>query len=119
MTRTSSQHSELKRLLRELSERAYREALSRELRSLFVIFEAWQSGDKSPFDVSDAIHAFHHGPNRDLYLFYTEAPRELVVARAIAEGLLPETSVPETVQTHLAAAIAREREGLNHLAQNT
>jgi hypothetical protein len=117
MTRNVSPSSEMKRVLRELSERAYREELSRELGVLYALFQAWQAGDRSPFEVNAAIHTFHQGPNRELFRFYTKAPRESVVARAVAEGLLPEASLPEALRTQLAPAIERERDALKRATE--
>ena len=101
----------VKRLLGELAERAYTEALGRALSELHESFHAWQSGHISPFDVSAAIHSFHQGPNRQLYLHYTSSlGREHLVAEAMVDGLLPESAVPEEVRAYLAPWVTRLRE---------
>ncbi len=102
----------INRLLRELAGRAHAEALGRELLELHEDFHAWQKGNLSAFDLNENIHRFHDGPSRRLYIHYTSGLYELVVARAVIQGLLSESSLPEEVRIHLAPAIAREREAL-------
>ena len=99
----------IKRLLRELADRAYAEALGRELSKLHESFHAWQAGKLSPFDLGEEIHRFHQGPNRELYVLYDPRNRDIAVARAIIEGLLPEASVPEEVRAYLAPLLAALR----------
>jgi hypothetical protein len=68
-------------------------------------FQAWREGRLSPFDLSDEIHRFHQGPNRDLYVRYTSSQHGAAVARAVAEGLLPESSLSEEVRIDLEPLI--------------
>jgi hypothetical protein len=100
----------IKRLLRELADRAYAEALRRELSKLHASFLAWQAGQMSPFDLAEEIHRFHQGPNRELYVRYTSSHHEAAVARAVAEGLIPESSLSEEVRIHLEPLITRFKE---------
>ena len=44
----------------------------------------------------------------------TDEDAKVVAEKEALEELLPEASVPEAVRTHLASAIAREREALKH-----
>ncbi|MFI5181924.1 MAG: hypothetical protein ACHQPI_11070 [Thermoanaerobaculia bacterium] len=98
----------IKRSLRELSERAYAEVLSRELAKLQESFQSWRAGELSPFDLGEEIHRFHQGPNRKLYIYYTSSSHhESDVAEAIIEGLIPESAVPEEVRRYLAPWIER------------
>jgi hypothetical protein len=101
---------QVKRLVRELADRAYAEALGRELSKLHDRFHVWQEGRISPFDLADEIHTFHQGPNRELYAYFTGASQERVVAEAVVEGLIPEASLPADVQAYLARDIAFARE---------
>jgi hypothetical protein len=112
MNRTAEPSNRVNRLLRELAARAHQEALGRELSKLQESFHAWQAGKLSAFDLNEEIHHFHDGPSRKLYVFYTSKLYELIIARAIIQGLLSESSLPEEVRIHLAPAIAREREAL-------
>ncbi len=47
------------------------------------------------------IHAFHQGPARELHTRYTAAWLDVVVARAIADGLLDRQTVPAEVLDYL------------------
>jgi hypothetical protein len=105
----------INRLLRELADRAYDEALGRELSKLEESFRAWRAGKLAAFDLTQEIHRFHQGPNRELYIHYTSRLYELVVARAVVQGLLSESSLPEEIRGHLATEIAREREALRQV----
>jgi hypothetical protein len=100
----------VKRLVRELAVRAYAEALGQELSKLHDHFHAWQEGRLSPFDLADEIHKFHQGPNRDLYVYFTRASRERVVAEAVVEGLIAEASLPDEVHAYLARDIDLARQ---------
>jgi hypothetical protein len=102
----------INRLLRELAGRAHQEALGRELSKLHESFHAWQSGKLSAFDLNEEIHRFHDGPSRQLYVHYTSKLYELIVARAVIQGLLSESALPEEIRLHLAPALAREREAI-------
>jgi hypothetical protein len=102
----------INRLLRELARRAHQEAFGRELSKLQASFHAWQAGELSAFDLNEQIHRFHDGPSRDLYVHYTSRLYELIVARAVVQGLLSESSLPEEVRVHLSLSIAGEREAL-------
>jgi hypothetical protein len=102
----------ISRLLRELAGRAHQEALGRELSKLHESFHAWQSGKLSALGLNEEIHRFHDGPSRELYVHYTSKLYELVVARAVIQGLLSESALPEEIRLHLASALAREREAI-------
>lgn len=85
-----------RKLLREALDLAYQKELGRELAKLHAAFERWQQGEVSPFDLSDAIHAFHQGPNRTLYLRYVQGDQLLMLAGAVsAEILRPEELHPD------------------------
>ena len=115
MKRAVEPSKRINRLLRELADRAYEEALGRELSKLEESFHAWRAGKLAAFDLTQEIHRFHQGPNRELYIHYTSRLHELVVARAVVQGLLPESSLTEELRAHLAPEITREREALGHL----
>jgi len=115
MKRAVEPSKRINRLLRELADRAYDEALGRELSKLEESFRAWRAGKLTAFDLTQEIHRFHQGPNRELYIHYTSRLHELVVARAVVQGLLSEPSLPEEIRVHLAPEIAREREALRQV----
>lgn len=78
----------LRKLVRQAADEAYRRELDRELASLHAAFEQWRRGGMSGFDLSDRIHQFHQGPNRELYLRYVNETPEFAVAGAIHSGVM-------------------------------
>lgn len=96
----------IKRALRQLANRAYEIELGRELATLRNDFDRWQRGDITAFDVSEAIHRFHEGPARDLYMAYTNRHPKAAVAYAIRNGILDRTQIAQTVLEELAGALS-------------
>jgi hypothetical protein len=94
-----------RRQLRELVGLAYERELGGELGRLEATFREWRAGQRSPHEVSAAIHAFHDGVARELYGLYTHADAAPVVARAIAIGLLGEGEVPAELRERLRGAV--------------
>jgi hypothetical protein len=92
--------------LRQLAEIAHERELALELTRLQTRFSTWQRGEIDPFQLSEAIHAFHQGPSRTLYSYYNQIDPPLAVARAVVEKLLQENEIPAGIQQKLAAAIA-------------
>jgi hypothetical protein len=78
----------VRKLLREAAGSAYQKELSAELEKLHGSFERWRRGELSPFDLSDEIHRFHQGPNRQLFVRYTDNDPLLAVAGAVSAGIL-------------------------------
>ena len=95
----------IKRALRELAARAHEVELERELAVLEREFSRWRSGAASAFDLSDAIHRFHQGPARDLYLTYTQLYPKGAIASAIQAGILDRTQIDPDVLEELAGAL--------------
>ena len=79
--------------LRELAGIAWERELAGALATLEDQFRAWRAGQLSPFALSEAIHKYHNGAARDLYVFYAGGHPEPCVARAIAAGLLARAEV--------------------------
>ena len=77
----------LKKELRRLACIAHEEELRRALAPLYAAFELWQARKMDSFELNEKIHAFHQGPSRDLFVFYTSGMLELMVARALVDGL--------------------------------
>ena len=98
-----------RRRLRELADLAYRRELDRELRAVHEAFESWRRGEISPWDLSELIHKFHDGPNRELFVYYTRGDREDKVARAIAIGLLSEAEMGHDLRDELNGAVEFHR----------
>ncbi len=73
----------IRKRLRAAAAEAYRRELDRALEPLHAAFEQWRRGELSGFDLSDTIHRFHQGANRELYLRYTDGDSLFAVAGAI------------------------------------
>ncbi len=96
----------VKRQLRELSMQAYERELSSALEKLATQFLEWQSGKIGPWDLTEVIHKFHDSQARDLYKRYETAPDlRLVVAKAVAEGILTQEEIPGSVWTHIESVV--------------
>ena len=95
----------VKRSLRELAAVAQEEELRRALLPLAEAFEAWKAGKVTGGDLVEAIHRFHQGPARELYLRYDRPLLSSSVARAIVNGTLKKESVPAEVLEHLAGLL--------------
>jgi hypothetical protein len=96
----------IKRALRQLADRAYQVELGRELAALENEFARWHRGEVSPFDVAEAIHQFHQGPARDLYVTYTSGHPKAAVAHAIQNGALDRTQIAPDVLAVLAGVLS-------------
>lgn len=83
-----------KKLLREFQEKAYEEEMRRELIPLFEAFRRWEKGLITSLELSDLIHEFNRGPARLLFSRYSIPGQDLMVARAIAVGLIKKDGVP-------------------------
>jgi hypothetical protein len=78
----------LRKLARQAADEAYRRELDRELEPLHAAFEQWRRGELSGFELSDRIHQFHHGPNRELYVRHVAGDPLFAVAGAIHSGVM-------------------------------
>ena len=96
----------IKRALRQLADRAYEIELGRELAALRSEFDRWHRGEITAFDVSEAIHRFHQGPARELYVTYTSGHPKAAVAYAIQNGILDRTQIASDVLAALAGALS-------------
>ena len=65
----------------------YEIELSAELQKLEADFENWKNGTLTVFQLNQKIHAFHSGPNKELFLKY-ERPSfaDINIAQAIMDG---------------------------------
>ena len=72
----------------------------------------WRAGRLSPFELSEAIHAFHNGRARQLYVFYVEGRPATSVAHALATGTLREAEVPRELGAKVAGLVAFYRSEL-------
>jgi hypothetical protein len=95
----------VKRIIRELAGRAYEIELGRALAELQAQFGKWERGEINPFDLSAAIHEYHHGTDRFLYNKYNSPDQHFNVANAIGTGILDRSEIDPEVLEHLADTI--------------
>lgn len=98
ITRRESKH------LRQLAGIAHDRELGRELTRLENVFAEWRAGRLGTHDVSAAIHEFHDGVARDLWVLYNRVDPSSTVPRAVVRGLLAEDEVPPALLTKLQNA---------------
>jgi hypothetical protein len=94
-----------RRVLRDLAGTAYERELHKAVSDLHDRFHDWMQDRLDTFELSDAIHEFHDGAARDLYVFYVRGRPEMQVARAVAHGLLLRQEVPDSILNELASLI--------------
>lgn len=98
----------VRKMIREWCGIAYQRELSAELGKLHDRFHQWEAGTLSPFELSDAIHKFHQGPARDLYVRYemSRGEDDWLVAGAIAGGLIKREEIPGELLEALTPALS-------------
>ncbi len=99
----------IKRLIRQWAAIAHEREMRVHLEQLAASFARWQAGEVETWDLTDAIHQFHQGPNRDLFNRYTGPYPDLAVAHALVEGLVQEAELPAELVAALAPAITLYR----------
>lgn len=87
----------IKKGMRQWAATAYERELHRELEQLDDNFAQWRAGEINSWELSDLIHVFYTGPSRDLYNRYNSGQEDVIVALAIAEGILSREEVPGEV----------------------
>jgi hypothetical protein len=71
--------------------------MRRHLDALFNQFFEYGKEKITPWEMVDAIHKFHDGAARKLYVFY-QKPSEYTVAYAVSEKLIDLSDVPAQLQ---------------------
>jgi hypothetical protein len=95
-----------RRRLSELAALAYQRELDAELGKLETEFRRWRSGELSPHELSDLIHAFHNGPSRELFSRYDRRFRDFAVVDAVRRGVLSEAEVGSEILSLLASQLS-------------
>jgi hypothetical protein len=95
----------VKRLLREAAGAAHEEELRRALLPVAEAFKRWEAGALASGELSDIIHRFHQGQNRELFLRYSTPDLDLAVAHAIVTGVLDRSAIAPELLEHLAGAL--------------
>ncbi len=94
----------VKKKLAELVCTAHETALRQELLKLRDDFARWDRGELDSFRLSERIHQYHDGPNREIYKRFTyTSSRDLpmLAASAIRLELVDKQSVPADVLPYL------------------
>ncbi len=91
--------------LRRLAALAYERELGTALAALEGQFHEWHAGNLDVHELSDAIHQFHNGVARDLYVTYTRLEPRVAVAQAVGRKILRDDEVPPTLREALQSLI--------------
>ncbi len=94
----------VKKELRGLAGTAYERELNIELEKLLKRFGDWKADKIDCFELSDMIHKFHDGPNRQLFVHYNTISPSITVAHALNNGILKQDEVQEEVREYIKGA---------------
>ena len=83
--------------LRDLASEAYERELGSHLEALEASFAAWRRGEKLSSELSNEIHEFHQHAAKDVWSSYQLPHPAMIVARAVAFGILSESEIPEAL----------------------
>ena len=100
-----------RKALRELAGTAHERELVQALSDLEAKFQAWRKGDISSFELSDLVHEFHNGINRNIWRRYVYLKPDQSVPAAVAHGILKEDEIPPPLLEEMKASI----EALRHI----
>jgi hypothetical protein len=92
-----------RKVFRQLMELARTREQASHLRELGAKFDQWREGSITGDDLDLAIHKYHQGPARDVYLRYgpTNGP-EVVVGMAVGLGFLSKGDIPDDLWEEVA-----------------
>jgi len=99
-----------KRRLRELAEIAYERELRETLSAFAMKFDDWKAGKITSSELSQLLHEYDYGESRKLWGVYQSPRQDMLVARAIAIGLLSDKEVGDDVVLLLKQQIAFYKE---------
>lgn len=92
--------------LRRLASEAYERELGNQLAELDKSFSEWRDRRLLSSELSEKIHQFHQHAARDIWSTYQAPHDSMLVARAIALGILSENEVPVTLREKLRDIVA-------------
>jgi hypothetical protein len=95
----------IKKLIREFAAEAHERELHRELTRLDRRFAEWRAGRLGSGELSDEIHQYETGPSRELFKRYNGGLPDMMVAYAIAAGILQRGEVPAELLEALAGPL--------------
>ena len=92
-----------RKVLRQLAELARTREQASHLGELGAKFDQWRDGSMTGDDLNSAIHRYHQGPARDLYLRYNaRGGPEVAVGLAVAQGVLSKDDIPDDLWEEVA-----------------
>ena len=94
-----------KQELRKLAGLAYERELAKALDELYARFKEWKKGSVDSFELSDQIHKFHNGISRDLWKMYDNRDNHIVIARAVANGIISMDEISIKLSENLKTGI--------------
>ena len=92
--------------LRRLASEAYERELGSHLSELDKSFAEWRRGKLLSSELSGAIHEFHQHTARDVWSAYQSPHESIIVARAIALGIILEKEVATAIREKLRESVA-------------
>lgn len=87
----------IRRQLCELAGDAYDAELTPHQEELFAGFAAWKRGEITARELDVRIHRYHQGPSRTVANEQSRLKPDILVARAVAMGLLDEDTIEDDV----------------------
>ncbi len=95
----------IKKLIREFAAEAHERELHRELAGLDRRFAEWRNGQLGSGALSDEIHKYENGPSRELFKRYNGELPDMMVAYAIAAGILKREEIPAELLEAIASPL--------------
>jgi len=96
----------IRKVLNDLSNKAYDVELGKFLDELFLQFGTWKQGEIDADQMHEYIHEYHKGPSRQVYAKYNNSTPDVLTAQAIVQGYIDEKEVPAEVMEVLKELIA-------------
>jgi len=96
----------IKKLIREFAAEAHERELHRELTQLDLQFAEWRKGQLGSGELSTEIHKYEAGPSRELFKRYNGDLPDMMVAYAIAAGILKREEIPAELLEALTSPLA-------------
>jgi len=92
------------------SRQLVRDSRSRELslllQDLDQRFQSWRDGDLESGELANRIHEFSKGPLRELEKCYSALDEATLIARAVVNGILPESELGPELLVAIESRIA-------------
>ena len=97
-----------RRELRRIAGLAHDRELAAALATVEEQFRRWRSGEIGPQDLNEAIHRFHQGPSRQLWLRYSDGLVEFAALDAVQRGVVAASEVAPEVLDILKPRLEQE-----------